>query len=96
MKDTKAFRSAKTGKFVSKKFADENKDTTVKETITKSKKKTMPKKKVEEEVVCKSWFPWKATADFIYVGGIIVLSAFAIGFMYTTGTYFAAVFLGLI
>jgi hypothetical protein len=36
-KKTTAYRSAKTGHFVTKKFADKNPDTTVKETIKKGK-----------------------------------------------------------
>lgn len=95
--EKKKYRSAKTGKFVSKKFATDNKETTVGETITKPKKKIMPKKKVEVvEEVCKKSSLWKEVADFIHFGGIVVLSSFAIGFMLVMGKYFALVALGLI
>lgn len=95
----KTYRSAKTGKFVSKKFADHNKETTVGETITKSKKKKMPKKAKEVEIVeekVEGTSMWKAVADFIYYGGIVVLVAFAFGFMQLAGSYFAALALNLI
>ncbi|MFA5015623.1 MAG: hypothetical protein WC549_08810 [Actinomycetota bacterium] len=40
IKSKKAYRSAKTGKFVKKNYAEKHPSTTVKETITKKPKKT--------------------------------------------------------
>lgn len=107
----KKYRSAKTGKYVGKKYAEKNPDTTVGEKVTRStKSKTMPKKATTKKVAKKATKKtvakveekkdgktsyWVVAADCIYAGSVVLLAGFIIGFSYAIGHYFGEVFINL-